>query len=391
MTPAEFKQAAATELRSILHYWQQTIDDANGGFIGQVDYEEKKNINSPKGSVLNARILWSFSAACQLGEEKDYLRLAKRAFDYFLQYFIDKEFGGVFWSIDHLGKPLETKKQIYAQAFALYAFAEYYKITKDEKAKQLAIELFELIEKYSFDAFHDGYFEAFTRGWNSIDDLRLSEKDANEKKTMNTHLHILEAYSNLYSVWPDSFLQTKIKHLLGVFNDRIIDAQSSHLNLFFDEQWKVKGADISYGHDIEASWLLQEAAESIRDEEMIDKFKKQALRIADASFEGLDKDGGLWYEYKRDEKLLVKEKHWWPQAEAVVGFVNAWQVSGDKRYYKAAIDSWSFIQKYIVDKNHGEWYWGVKEDYTTMKEDKVGVWKCPYHNSRACVEVMRRL
>ncbi|PZR21978.1 MAG: N-acyl-D-glucosamine 2-epimerase [Citrobacter freundii] len=392
MNTLELKQSAQTELHSILAYWEKNaIDHQHGGFVGQIDFTETIHPSAMKGAVLNARILWSFSAAFNLTKADNYLKLADRAFEYLKANFIDKTYGGVYWTVDQSGQPGETKKQIYAQAFALYAFSEYFKATNRTDALQMAKDLFALIEQYSFDKIEDGYFEAFTREWTLIGDLRLSDKDANEKKTMNTHLHVLEAYANLYTIWPDETLRLKIHGLLDIFQYRILDQGNWHLGLFFDEHWTRKDDHISYGHDIEASWLMQEAAAITGDHLLTNKFEKIAVRIANASLEGVDKDGGMWYEYLQHEKRMIREKHWWPQAEAVVGFINAWQHSGQIKYYDAAIRCWKFIFHYIKDQKNGEWYWGVKDDYSIMQEDKAGLWKCPYHNSRACMELIRRL
>jgi mannobiose 2-epimerase len=318
--------------------------------------------------------------------------MADRACHYFSQHFIDHTYGGVYWTVDENGQPAATKKQVYAVAFALYAYSEYYKVTQDAAVLAMAIELYKSIEAHSFDPMYGGYFEAFTREWEEASDLRLSNKDANEKKTMNTHLHVVEAYANLYTIWPDEKLRTQIQGLLQLFDDKIIDKKSGHLHLFFDEQWRVKGDNVSYGHDIEASWLLLEAAEIIHDEALIARYRQLALLITNATIiEGLDKDGGLWYEYETAERHMVAEKHWWPQAEALVGFINAWQLQPQGRFLLHAANTWHFIEQHIIDKANGEWFWGVYKDYRIMEEDKAGLWKCPYHNARACLEGIKRL
>jgi mannobiose 2-epimerase len=218
---------------------------------------------------------------------------------------------------------------------------------------------------------------------------------------MNTHLHVLEAYSNLYKCWPDSLLRQQIIGLLEVFDRYMVDHRSGHLLLFFNEDWQSRSTLISYGHDIEAAWLLQEAAETIGDEEWIARTRTLALRIATAAVEGLDDDGGLWYERtplvqcppssRLPGRPLVREKHWWPQAEAMVGFLHAWQISGDETWYRRSLDSWNFVKKYLLAPMDKEWYWGVQADHSPMPgQDKAGFWKCPYHNSRACLEILRR-
>lgn len=387
----QLKKELQQELANILQFWiDHAVDKNNGGFYGKIDDQNIADPNAPKGLVLNARILWTFSAAFNFTGEKKYLEIANRAFDFLTEFFHDLEHGGFYWSIDKVGNIVEGKKQVYGIAFCLYAFAEHYKSTKNNESLSLAKDCYRLLEKYSFDRSKGGYLEAFTREWQPIDDPRLSDKDANTKKTMNTHLHVLEAYSNLYSVWKNEQLKKSIVLLLENFTQHIIDNKTSHLQLFFDEDWQSKGDIISYGHDIEAAWLLLEAARVIEDQRWIEKITTISLLMSTAAEEGLDDDGGLWYERERGK--LVKEKHWWPQAEALVGFFNAWQLSGDKRYLQNVLKNWRFTHQYILDTNNGEWFWGVNEDYNVMDgQDKIGFWKCPYHNSRACMEIIEKI
>ena len=386
------KNKAKTELINILDYWlKNTIDKENGGFIGEINHQNVINNNSEKGAVLNARILWSFSAAYAVEKNPEYLKTAKRAFQYIKDYFFDNEFGGIFWSLQADGKPKDTKNQIYAIAFVIYGLSEFYKIFKNEDALELAQSLFYKIELYSKDYKNKGYLEAFTRDWQEIEDLRLSEKDANEKKTMNTHLHIVEAYANLYTIWPNQKLKDAIKDILEVIAIYFIDKDSWHLKLFFDENWKEKEDVISYGHDIEAAWLLQWCAEAIEDEVLIKNYQKYAVAFADATKEGLDADGGLWYEYEPKEQKLIAEKHWWPQAELWIGMINAWQLSKNEEFLEITEKNFEFVEKYIIDHKNGEWIWGVYADYSPILKDKAGFWKCPYHNSRACIELIKRL
>ena len=386
------KNKAKTELINILDYWlKNTIDKENGGFIGEINHQNVINNNSEKGAVLNARILWSFSAAYAVEKNPEYLKTAKRAFQYIKDYFFDNEFGGIFWSLQADGKPKDTKNQIYAIAFVIYGLSEFYKIFKNEDALELAQSLFYKIELYSKDYKNKGYLEAFTRDWQEIEDLRLSEKDANEKKTMNTHLHIVEAYANLYTIWPNQKLKDAIKDILEVIAIYFIDKDSWHLKLFFDENWKEKEDVISYGHDIEAAWLLQWCAEAIEDEVLIKNYQKYAVAFADATKEGLDADGGLWYEYEPKEQKLIAEKHWWPQAELWIGMINAWQLTQNEEFLEITEKNFEFVEKYIIDHKNGEWIWGVYADYSPILKDKAGFWKCPYHNSRACIELIKRL
>jgi mannobiose 2-epimerase len=258
------------------------------------------------------------------------------------------------------------------------------------EALQQAIKLYYTIVGRTYDREYGGYYEAFSREWNEIDDQRLSGKDANEKKSTNTNLHVVEAFANLYKVWPDENLKKQIQGLLRIFLQHIIDSANHHLRLFFDEQWNNKPALLSYGHDIEAAWLLPDCAVIINDKHLIAALTTSSVHLTNAAINGLDADGGLWYEYDLRENKLIREKHWWPQAEALVGFINAWQLRGENHYAEAALNCWQFIKTHLLNPT-GEWYWGVNEDGSIMNEDKVGLWKCPYHNSRACLEIIRRL
>ena len=389
----KYKEELSLELKNILSYWKHfTVDKVNGGFVGKIDNNNNIDYSAPKGSVLNARILWSFSAAYNLNADPGYLEMADGAFQYINDNFIDKEFGGVYWLLDAKGTPIDTKKQVYAIAFTIYAFSEYFSASKNPFAKEKAIELYNDLIKHSYDIGRGGYFEAFGREWNTLDDLRLSEKDANEKKTMNTHLHVLEAFTALYRIWPNERLRRKIIELVHYFTTQIINKETGSLILFFDENWKAKSDIVSFGHDIEAAWLLLEAVEAVHDEVLTDLVKSTSVRMAEAAKNGLDPDGSLWYEYEPSTNHFIREKHWWVQAEAMVGFFYAWQVSTDEHFLAISLKNWEFVKRKIINYPKGEWFWGINEQDEVMPgEDKVGIWKCPYHNSRACIELIKRI
>jgi len=391
---SSFRAELQAELHDhILSFWRERmVDRQRGGFYGRLDGAGRLHPQAAKGVVLNARILWSFAAAARYSGRDDYRRLAERAYAYLHEHFADREQGGVYWLLDCEGSPLDTKKQIYAQAFTVYALAEYYRLGGSREALDWAVELYGLIERYSRDRQQGGYLEAFDRDWGLLADLRLSEQDANEAKTMNTHLHLLEAYTNLYRAWPDGQLHQDLLDLIDLFLNRFIDPQTYHLHLFFDEHWKLKSHTISFGHDIEAAWLLTEAAALTGEAALIEKVKTTAVAIAAATLaEGVDADGGLFNE-AGPQGLTDTDKHWWPQAEAMVGFWNAWELSGEARFTAAARRSWGFIREYLVDRAGGEWRWGVRRDGAPMREEnKAGPWKAPYHNTRACLEMIGRL
>jgi cellobiose epimerase len=377
---------------NILPFWsEKMIDSKNGGFYGRIDGSGVIHYDADKGCVLNARILWTFSSAFRILKNPDYLKTAERSKDYLFDHFFDKKYGGVYWLIDHKGKMKDGKKQIYAQAFAIYGLTEYYRITNDKTCLDKAIDLFRLIEKYSFDDKLEGYFEAFSREWGALDDLRLSSKDANEKKTMNTHLHILEAYTNLYRVWKDDLLKQQLRCLIGVFIDKIVNSRTFNLNMFFDEEWNDKTDLVSYGHNIESSWLIYEAALVLGDETVLTQIETICLRIAEASKAGIMQDGSMIYENFFNSGKIDSDRHWWVQAESVVGFLNAFSLSGKEEFLDLSLAAWRFISDHLVDRNNGEWFWSVDKNLQpNLKEDKSGFWKCPYHNSRMCLEIIER-
>lgn len=378
---------------NIFPFWlEKAVDETNGGYYGYIDRNLNADNTADKALVLNTRIMWTFSAAYRVYGEQRYLEVANRAYRYLKDYFEDNEHGGLYWSVSAKGTPVSTKKQVYGQAFAIYAYSEHYRATGDESTLKKAIELFHILERYTFNPVSKGYIEALSREWQETSDNSLSSKDLNSKMSMNTHLHVLEAYTNLYRIWPDNLLQQKLRNLITVTIDHIVNEESWHFNLFFDLAWNSEADHISYGHDIEGSWLLCEAAEVLGDEDLLAAVRLVALRMAEATLkEGVDEDGGLFNE-AGPAGLLDTDKDWWPQAEAVVGFYNAFQLTGDEVYREAALHAWTFIERHLVDHQNGEWHWSVRRDGTISdNEEKAGPWKCPYHNSRACMEMIERL
>ncbi|RRD89178.1 N-acyl-D-glucosamine 2-epimerase [Bacteroides heparinolyticus] len=393
MDVKNIKQEMAKELVSnILPFWMEKMtDEVHGGFYGRITGMDELKPEAEKGAVLNARILWTFSAAYRLLRKPEYLEVATRAKRVIIDHFYDSEFGGVYWSLDNENRPLDTKKQIYALGFAIYGLSEYARATDDKEALDYAIRLFGSIERHSFDALKNGYCEALTREWGEIVDMRLSAKDANECKTMNTHLHILEPYTNLFRVWKDAQLEKQLRNLISIFVDKILNIKTGHLDLFFNEDWVSKYRIVSYGHDIEASWLIHEAALVLGDKEVLAKVEPLVEYIAAAADEGLLSDGSMIYETFLDKKQDEADRHWWVQAENVVGHVNLYQHFGDEVAMQKALRCWEFIKKNLIDYKNGEWHWSVRIDGTiNTDDDKAGFWKCPYHNGRMCMEVMER-
>lgn len=385
---------------NILPFWILRIQDPSGGFYGQMDGCGRLVPDAPRGGILNARILWTFSSAYRILGRPEYLQTASNAFVQIRDKFFDPEFGGIYWSLNADGTPLDTKKQFYAIAFAVYGCAEYFRATGEEEALELAIKLWQSIEDHSLDVEKGGYIEACTRDWKPIEDMRLSEKDRNDAKTMNTHLHILEGYTGLYRVWKDETLRRRLVELCGIFLDRIV-RPDGHLGLFFDEDWNSQSETISYGHDIEASWLLCETAELLDDPVLLARVRACCQRIAEAALEGLQPDGSMIYEDHDSDR------HWWVQAETVVGCLNqslmpAGAFAGEPSFGETvndaggiwlnrAIRCWEYIKANLIAPD-GEWFWSIDaEGHPNTRDDRAGFWKCPYHNGRMCMEVLSQI
>ncbi|WP_282079324.1 AGE family epimerase/isomerase [Aquimarina algiphila] len=385
------KKHLTTELESILNYWKNnTIDNKYGGFIGHIDYPDIKKLKMNKGIILNSRILWTFSAASNFYKDNRYADLCERSFSYLKDFFRDNEEGGVFWEVDYKGAPINKRKQIYAQAFTIYALSEYYLFSKNEEAKSWAIEIFETIENIALDTKYGGYIEAFNQNWNTIEDMRLSKKDDNAAKTMNTHLHILEAYTTLYKIYPIKKVQMALQNLLQIFTNKLL-SHDGHFNLFFDEHWNLKSSIYSYGHDIETSWLLVEAAKTLNNEELLEKIENIAILVVNTFVnEAIDDKDGVMNEIDITTGNIDTDRHWWPQAEAIVGLYNAYRITKKDKYLDIAFKIWKFTNTYIIDHKYGEWHWLVdKNGKYNPQHEKVGMWKCPYHNSRACIQIIK--
>lgn len=388
-----FREEVRNELENdILPFWiTRMVDNEHSGFYGEITGDGELVPDSSKGAVLNARILWTFSAAYRLLHRQVYLEMATRAKHYLINYFYDKEYGGIYWELNANGTPKDTKKQIYAIGFAIYGLSEYYRATGKQESLDYAIKLFNDIETYSFDKEKNGYIEALTREWGKIADVRLSDKDANEKKTMNTHLHILEPYTNLYRVWKNDRLKKQIHNLIDIFTEKILNRKTFHLELFFDEDWNSKYHIESYGHDIEASWLLHEAALVLNDKIVLEKVEKVVPLIAKAASEGLTPEGAMIHEKNNDTNTIDADLHWWVQCETVIGYLNIYQHYGDEDALRKSLSCWEYIKNNLIDRKNGEWFWSRNADGTINTiDDKAGFWKCPYHNTRMCLEVINR-
>jgi mannobiose 2-epimerase len=376
----------------ILPFWlQHTRDRQRGGFYGEISNDLAVKKDAPRGALLTSRILWTFSAAYRRYQDPAYLEMARWAYDDLLARFWDQKQGGLFWSITADGKPLDTRKLIYGQAFGIYALSEYHRATGDRAPLDRAIALYRTVESRSHDHAHRGYFEDFTREWKRLSNSPRSLVSTLGPKSQNTHLHVMEAYANLLRVWPDPELRGNLHDLVDVMLTRILNPANHHLRLFLGDDWTPRSDGISYGHDIEFSWLLPETAEVLGDRDLIARTRTVAVEVAQATLaEGVDADGGLLSE-AGPTGLTNTNKEWWQQAEAVTGFFNAYQLSGDSRFLQASMHGWDFIATHVVDQTHGEWYNLLARNGTVLSRDKVSLWKCPYHDGRACMELLSRL
>jgi len=390
---------------NILSFWWNKMRDPDGGFYGRMDGYNILHPDAPRGAVMNARLLWAFSAAYRVLRKPEYLEAANWAKSYIETHFLDREQGGAFWSVNADGSPLDTKKQTYAQGFMIYAFSEYARATGDEQAKQTAINLFNAIEAHAFNEqmvngkMVHGYVEALTRDWQPIADMRLSDKDENAAFTMNTHLHVLEPYTNLYRIWPDERLRQRLIALIGIFSDHLYNPKTHHVDCFFDIHWNGRRDIASYGHDIEAAWLLNEAFSVLLPNELkADSFERRLThRIAHASLEGLQPDGSMIHEAKmaNDKGQMTHvdaSRQWWVLCEQVIGCIDQWQLTEDEAWFRRVEAAYRYIETYLVDHEQGEWYWAILPDGSIDRtNDKAGFWKCPYHNTRMCLEIIERL
>jgi mannobiose 2-epimerase len=344
----------------------------------------------PRGALLTSRILWTFSTAFRIYRDPAYLEMARYAYRDLVDHFWDRESGGLLWTITPDGKPKDSLKLIYGQVFGIYALAEYYRATGEKPALDRAIEIYNRVEQHARDHTYGGYFDMLNRRWErpgTAEKMLLRPAP----KSQNSHIHILEAYTNLLRVWPDAGLRANQRELLDMTIKHIINPRTHHLILFMKEDWTPTSEEVSYGHDIELSWLLVEAAKVVGDPVFIAQAKPIALDMARVTLaEGVDPDGGVLSE-GGPKGYTNTRKEWWPQAEAVVGFLNAYQLSGDPRFLAASRHSWEFIQTKFVDRVQGDWFNLLLRDGTPLPLPKVSLWKCPYHNSRSCFEVIERV
>lgn len=413
MFTKEFYNSISNELfQNILPYWDKySKDEKNTGFFGKIDNDNVQDAECQRSIVMTSRFLWTYSAVARFTKDAKYLAMADFAYKVIIEKYFDKENDGVYWSIMPDGTPKVDKKQIYGEAFCCYGLSEYaaavQELKKDEElaatAMNKALDIYNLLENHALDKENGGYIEACAKNWSQTNDMILSPKDMNCPKSMNTNLHVMEAYTNLYRTLPVVFADSKsiqaevgqsLANLITVTQEKIVQ-KNAHLGMFFDMDWNLLADEISYGHDIEASWLLWEAACELKDEELKEQIRDDVIKMAEVALdEGFDKENGCLENFllhsttnpKRDRTRV-----WWNQAEAMNGFYNAWQMTGHQKYQEACIQQWNWIQNHQVDNTNGEWWSALDQNGTPiLSEDKGGNWKTSYHNGRTCLELLRR-
>ncbi len=374
-------------LQNILPFHEKVcVDRQQGGFYGRVENDQRVQADAPKGLVQHSRLLWTFAHAYRRYQDPAYFRLASRAYWYLLSHFWDAYHPGMIWLVDGAGKVLDSHKMIYGQAFAIYALSEQFLAGGHKQSRDLAVTLFHILEQKAQDPQFGGYFDAFEKDWRFTDAVNIDETVYPTVKSMNTHLHLLEAYTNLLRAWDTPLMRRSLRTLIAIMLDRIIDRPAGEMKLHFSADWRVLGGHISYGHDIEASWLLVEAAQALGDDALLAETQRVSLRMAQAAYEnGLNADGSLRDDDQGDTRT------WWVQAEAVVGFFNAYELCGESHFLAAALGCWRYIDEALLDRRHGEWIWGRDAKGVPVPRPKAGLWKTPYHNGRACMEIKQRL
>jgi mannobiose 2-epimerase len=380
----EYAAKAKNELTgNILPFWANKVLLEHGkDFAGQMTNDLTVIENAPKGIILISRILWTFSAAYLALGEPSYQASADAAFD-LLKPFVDQSYSGVYWLLSANFEPVDTKKEIIAQAFAIYGLSEYYRAAKNESALKLAIELFHAVENYSHDPHGTGYLDGHDRGWNLTGE---------PVKSFETHFNLMNAYTNLWRTWKDELLQKRLKELLEIMMAEFTDSHYHQLH-FFGMDWSPRENKVQFGHNIMTSWLFLDNARALGDLQLIEKAQDYAVKMArEVLREGYDQEFGGIYQSITTPGQINTDKVWWPQAEAVVGFLNAYEISGDPQFLDASLATWNFIEKYLVDREFGEWFnTTTKEGLVHKNLLKVSEWKCPYHNGRACLEMIKRM
>ncbi|MCR5213345.1 MAG: AGE family epimerase/isomerase [Eubacterium sp.] len=416
----------------MIPFWKHMIDREYGGYYGLLDYSLKLDKNADKGCILNSRILWFFSNAAVRLNDSDYMTFADEAYDFLQKHFIDKEYGGVYWSVSYDGLPSDETKHTYNQSFAIYALSSYYEASKIKASLETAYELFDIVESKCRDK--DGYLEAFNRFFEKASNEKLSENGVEAGRTMNTLLHLMEAYTELYRVDTEDILgkrqevKDRIVEMLNIFRNKVFNPKKERLEVFFDLDYNTLIDLHSYGHDIESAWLIDRTVDVLNEfsdgrskYDMSDITKVLTKKIYEVAF----RENGMPAECEKGN--VLETRVWWVQCEAIIGFLNGIAYSDEKGmlvditeildselvpdfsseidakasektdntldYLRAAISIWKYTKEYMIDSRSGsEWFAEVGLDGKPFTHKAIlDPWKCPYHNGRMYMEILERL
>ena len=378
-------------IQDIIPFWKSLRDNENGGYFGWLGYDLKLDKKAVKGCILNSRITWFFSNAYTLLKDESLLDEARHGYEFLKNVCWDKENGGVYWSVNYDGTPEETLKHTYNQAFAVYALASYYDALGDEEALETALELWKLIEDKCKD--EGGYLEAFDRKFSPVNNEKLSENGVLAERTMNTLLHVLEAYTELYRADPFYGVGDSIRSILRLFEKKIYDPEKQICDVFFDADYHSLIDLESFGHDIETSWLIDRGCNILEDKAYQKEMQPIINGLAEAAYHNAFDEHQNALNNEREGERIDNQKIWWVQAESVVGFYNAYQNDPQKtEYLHTAEKIWEFIQHHVIDSKSGEWIESIPADnLPDSNQALVHPWKCPYHNGRMCMEMIQRL
>jgi mannobiose 2-epimerase len=383
---------AQADLHNVLNWWATyTVDEKNGGFYGAVSGENVPAEEAERFLVLNARILWTFAAAYGYTNDEKHKALAGRAYDYLIKHFHDKEHGGFYAYVNYRGEVSNNRKFTYGNVYAVYALAEYARLFDHADAKKLAQETVEILDKYMWDTEHMGYLEVATREWEYLPETNMLGYSPDTEKTMNTHLHVVEAYATLLRIDNSPRLRHRVRTLLYLFLDKIINPSVWHFHYWQRRDWSLTNGNYSIGHDIEGTWLLLEAAEILGEPEVITDVRRACILMARAVYDiGTNAEGGVYTEYDIHKREPAKHLSWWEQTEGVVGFLNAYEMTGEEKFLDASVKTLDFIDKYFIDREYGGWYIRPKRNGKAFNL-KASPFHCPYHNARMDMEIIRRL
>ncbi|MCL2388708.1 MAG: AGE family epimerase/isomerase [Defluviitaleaceae bacterium] len=379
---------------NLMKWWaENTVDEKHGGFYGAINADNTPDETADKFIVLNARLVWTYSACYDATKNEKYKKLAQRAYEYVATHFYDKKYGGFYTWVNYRGEPVAEHKFTYGNAFAIYGLVEYARVFNCNEAKMMAQETAKLLDANMWDIQYGGYYEMASREWQYTPNVNLLTADTRVQKTMNTHLHMVEAYTNLLRIDNSKALRSKVRELLYLILNKIVNRDNWHFYLFQTRDWAPTTPDLTLGHDIEGSWLLYETAEALGESEALADTRKVAVNMARAAYDdGIAESGAMHTEYHLHERRFSANFSWWEQCEAVVGFLNAWQLTKEDKFLDAALAALEYVDKHFIDRTLGGWYAWVNNDGTPMSRlSKADGYTCPYHNARMSIEVMRRL